>query len=84
MDRHISDIPVEGLQDFAHTIRKVFFGKTVCLARLSDVDNDACDVGEFLHHSIPFFFVLLHFLFIIQWLAHATYKESSRKRTPRI
>jgi hypothetical protein len=57
------NVPVKGLQYFAYTIREVFFDETVCLARLSNIDNDARNVGEFLHYSTPFFFVLLHFLF---------------------
>ena len=56
---------MKGLEYFPYTIWEVFFDKTVCLARLPDIDHDARDVGEFLHHSTPFFFVLLHFLFNI-------------------
>ena len=78
------DIPVKGLQYFAYTIREVFFGKTVCLARLSNIDNDAPDVDEFLHHSTPFFFILLHFLFKRVINTGDVYKESDRERTPRI
>jgi hypothetical protein len=72
------------LQYFAYPIWEIFFDKAVCLARLSDVDNDARDIGELLHNIIPFFFVLLYFLFIIWSLARERYEESNRKRTPRI
>ena len=78
------DIPVKGLQYIAYTIREVFFDKTVCLARLSNIDNDARDVNEFLHHSTPFFFVLLHFLFKRVVNTGDVYKGSDRERTPRI
>ena len=56
---------MKGLEYFPYSIREVFFDKTVCLARLPNINHNACDVPEFLHHSIPFFFVLLHFLFNI-------------------
>ena len=57
------DVPVKGLQDIAYTIWEVLFDEPMCLARLTDVDDDTCDIREFLHDRIPFFFVLLHFLF---------------------
>ena len=83
-NKYRSDIPVKGLQYIAYTIREVFFDKTVCLTRLSNINNDARDVREFLHHSIPFFFVLLHFLFKRVVNTGDVYKESDPKRTPRI
>ena len=83
-NKNRSDIPVKGLQYISYTIREVFFDKTVCLARLSDINNDAPDVDEFLHHSTPFFFVLLHFLFKRVVNTGDVYKESDRKRTDRI
>ena len=57
------DAPVKGLQYIAYTIWEVLFDEPMRLARLPDVDDDTCDVREFLHHRTPFFFVLLHFLF---------------------
>lgn len=56
---------MKGLQYFAYTIREVIFDNTVCLAQLSDIDDDVRNIREFLHHSTPFFLVLLHFLFNI-------------------
>ena len=63
MNKNRLDIPVEGLQYVAHTIREVLLDEAVGLTRLSDIDNDARDVGELLHHGTPLFFVLLDFLF---------------------
>ena len=51
------------LQDIAYTIWEILFDEPMCLARLPDVDDDTCDVREFLHHRTPFFLVLFHFLF---------------------
>jgi hypothetical protein len=74
----------EATSVFAYPIWEFFFDKAVCLARLSDVDDDARDVGEFLHHRSPFFFVLPYFLFNMPSLTPETYKESNPKHTPRI
>ena len=56
------DILEKGLQYRAQTVREVFLDKAPGLASLSDIDNNACDAGELLHHRIPFFVVLLYFL----------------------
>ena len=65
MDKNRLDIPVEGLQYVAYTIREVLLNEAMCLTRLSDIDNDARDVGELLHHGTPLLFVLLNFLFVV-------------------
>ena len=54
---------MKGLQDIAYTIWEILFDEPMCLARLPDVDDDTCDVREFLHHRTPLFLVLFHFLF---------------------
>lgn len=56
---------MKGLQYFAYTIREVIFDKTMCLARLSDIDDDVRNIRKLFHHGTPFFFVLLYFLFNI-------------------
>jgi hypothetical protein len=83
-NKYRPDIPVKGLQYIAYAIREVFFDKTVCLARLSNINNDSRDVDEFLHHSTPFLFVLLHFLFKRVVNTGDVYQESDRRHTPRI
>jgi hypothetical protein len=70
------DIPFKGLQYIAYSVRDVIFDETVCLARLSNVNDDARDVRKFLHRRSPFFFVLFNFLFNIPSLTLETYRDN--------
>jgi hypothetical protein len=51
----------------------------VSQAQLSDADNNVRASGELIHHCIPFFLVLLYFLFNIRLLTPKSYKETYSK-----
>ena len=53
---------MEGLQNCAETVREIFFGQATRLAQLSDTDDDVRASGKLIHHRIPFFLALPHFL----------------------
>ena len=54
---------MKGLQYCAETVREIFFSQATCLAQLSYTDDDVCASGELIHHCVPFFLALLHFLY---------------------
>ena len=75
---------MKGIQYIAHALREVSFDETMFLARLSDIDNNACDIGKLLHDRIPFWLELFNFLFKIRSVNACDFQESEGKRTPRI
>ena len=59
---HRRDEPLKRIQNGLQTGRQIFLTQVMIFAHVADIDNDARDSGEFVHHYFTLLFALLHFL----------------------